>query len=73
LACRPSTSSSVPAPSRAALTGSSVDNEDNLGGFAVRSGIRSQNEVYPLTEAPAAYARMASGGARYRVVLDATR
>lgn len=54
------------------LTGSSIDNEDNLG-FAVRSGIRSQNEIYPLAEAPAAYARMASGGARYRVVLDATR
>ena len=51
------------------LTGSSIENEDNLG-FALRQGIRSMNEVLPLSEAPKAYERMMSGQARFRVVLD---
>jgi len=52
------------------LTGSSIENEDNLL-LACRRGIRSMNEVMPLSEAPKAYERMMSGRARFRVVLDA--
>jgi alcohol dehydrogenase, propanol-preferring len=52
------------------LTGSSIENEDNLL-LACRRGIRSMNEVMPLSEAPKAYERMMSGQARFRVVLDA--
>jgi alcohol dehydrogenase, propanol-preferring len=51
------------------LTGSSIENEDNLQ-LAQRRGIRSMNEVMPFTEAPKAYERMMSGQARFRVVLD---
>jgi propanol-preferring alcohol dehydrogenase len=51
------------------LTGSSIENEDNLG-LAVAHGIRPMNEVMPLEEAPAAYDRMMSGKARFRVVLQ---
>jgi len=54
------------------LTGSSIENEDNLN-FAVAQGIRPMVEVLPLAEAPQAYARMMSGAARFRVVLDTTR
>jgi alcohol dehydrogenase, propanol-preferring len=53
-----------------ALTGSAIENEDNLL-LAGRRGIRSMNEVMPLSEAPKAYERMMSGQARFRVVLDA--
>lgn len=52
------------------LTGSSIENEDNLR-LAQDRGIRSHNEVLPLSEAPKAYERMLSGEARFRVVLDA--
>lgn len=51
------------------LTGSAIENEDNLL-LAHRRGIRSMNEVMPLSEAPKAYERMLSGRARFRVVLD---
>ena len=51
------------------LTGSAIDNEDNLE-FAMHRGVRPMTEVYPLSEAPAAYERMMSGKARFRVVLD---
>lgn len=51
------------------LTGSSIENEDNLL-LAHRRGIRSMNEIMPLSEAPKAYERMLSGRARFRVVLD---
>jgi len=51
------------------LTGSSIENEDNLL-FARRHGIHSMNEVVPLAEAPKAYQRMLSGQARFRMVLD---
>ena len=51
------------------LTGSSIENEDNLQ-LAQRPGIRSMNEVMAFTEAPKAYERMMSGKARFRVVLD---
>jgi propanol-preferring alcohol dehydrogenase len=51
------------------LTGSSIENEDNLQ-LAQRHGIRSMNEVMAFSEAPKAYERMISGQARFRVVLD---
>jgi alcohol dehydrogenase, propanol-preferring len=51
------------------LTGSSIENEDNLA-LCLARGIRPMIEVLPLTEAPAAYERMMSGRARFRVVLD---
>jgi alcohol dehydrogenase, propanol-preferring len=54
---------------RGSLTGTSIENEDNLA-FAHRHGIRSYNEVLPLSETPKAYERMISGAARFRVVLD---
>lgn len=52
------------------LTGTAIENEDNLR-LAHQRGIRSRNEVLPLSEAPRAYERMLSGQARFRVVLDA--
>jgi hypothetical protein len=51
------------------LTGSAIDNEDNLI-FSANRGVTPMTEVMPLTEAPAAYDRMMSGKARFRVVLD---
>jgi propanol-preferring alcohol dehydrogenase len=51
------------------LTGSSIENEDNLA-ICLARGIRPMIEVLPLTEAPKAYERMMSGQARFRVVLD---
>lgn len=53
------------------LTGSSIDNEDSLG-FALARDIRPMTEIVPLAQAPEAYARMMSGEARFRVVLDVT-
>ncbi|MBY8882809.1 zinc-binding dehydrogenase [Actinacidiphila acidipaludis] len=50
------------------LTGTSIENEDNIR-FAVERSIHSINEVYPLDDAPRAYERMASGDARFRAVL----
>ncbi|MEU0795256.1 alcohol dehydrogenase catalytic domain-containing protein [Amycolatopsis sp. NPDC005961] len=52
-----------------ALTGTSIENEDSLR-LAHDRGIRSRNEIMPLSEAPKAYERMMSGDARFRVVLD---
>jgi propanol-preferring alcohol dehydrogenase len=51
------------------LTGSSIENEDNLA-FCLSRGIRPMTEVLPLAEAPKAYERMMSGDARFRVVLE---
>lgn len=51
------------------LTGSSIENEDNLA-FSLAHGIRPSVEVVPFSEAPQAYERMLSGEARFRVVLD---
>jgi propanol-preferring alcohol dehydrogenase len=51
------------------LTGSSIQNEDNLT-LSLDRGIRAMIEVLPLAEAPKAYERMMSGQARFRVVLD---
>jgi len=53
------------------MTGTAIENEDQLS-FAVRHGIRSMNEVMPLSEAPKAFERMLSGDVRFRVVLDTT-
>jgi len=49
-------------------SGTSIDSEDTLA-FSARAGVRSMNEIYPLDQAPEAYARMMSGKARFRVVL----
>ena len=49
-------------------TGSPIDTEDTLR-FAELTGVRPMIEIYPLEKAGEAYARMASGAARFRVVL----
>jgi alcohol dehydrogenase len=49
-------------------SGTSADSEDTLF-FSERHQVKSMNEVYPLEEAQAAYERMLSGKARFRVVL----
>jgi propanol-preferring alcohol dehydrogenase len=51
------------------LTGSSIDNEDNLR-FAEARDVRAMSEVVPLDQAPQAYDRMMSGEARFRIVLN---
>ena len=51
------------------LTGSSIENEDNLA-FSLAHGIKPMTEVMALDDAPKAYERMMSGAARFRVVLD---
>ncbi|MCW2691357.1 MAG: alcohol dehydrogenase [Mycobacterium sp.] len=50
------------------LTGSSIENEDNLA-RALARGICPMTEVMALDDAPKAYERMMSGRARFRVVL----
>ncbi len=49
-------------------SGTSIDSEDTLN-FSALEGVASVNEVYPLEQAQAAYDRMMSGKARFRVVL----
>jgi len=49
-------------------SGSSIDSQDTMA-FAALSGVRSQNEFFPLERAAQAYERMMSGDARFRVVL----
>lgn len=49
-------------------SGTSIDSEDTLS-FSVLTGVRSMNEIYRLEDAAAAYERMISGKARFRVVL----
>lgn len=51
------------------LTGSAIDNEDNLR-FSVRHDIRPLIETVSLADAPKGYERMLAGQARFRVVLD---
>jgi len=53
------------------LTDSAIENEDNLA-LSVSEGIHPMTEVMPLVAAPEAYARMMSGKARFRIVLDTT-
>jgi alcohol dehydrogenase len=50
-------------------SGTSADSEDTLL-FSESNAIASMNEVYPLAQAQAAYDRMMSGQARFRVVLQ---
>jgi alcohol dehydrogenase len=49
-------------------SGTAVDSEDTLL-FSRLNGIASMNEIFPLDQAQAAYDRMMSGKARFRVVL----
>lgn len=49
-------------------SGTAVDSEDTLQ-FSHLNCIASMNEIFPLEEAQAAYDRMMSGKARFRVVL----
>lgn len=49
-------------------SGTASDSEDTLA-FSSLNNITSMNEIYPLEEAQAAYDRMMSGKARFRVVL----
>ena len=51
-------------------SGTSIESEDTMK-FAVLTGVRSKNEIFPLDRAAEAYARMMSGKARFRVVLTA--
>lgn len=50
------------------ITGTPYENEKALD-FSVLSGVRAMVETMPLEQADAAYQRMKSGGARYRMVL----
>jgi D-arabinose 1-dehydrogenase-like Zn-dependent alcohol dehydrogenase len=50
-------------------SGTAIDSEDTLA-FSALTGVRSINEVFPLERVNEAYERMASGKARFRVVLD---
>ena len=49
-------------------SGTAIDSQDTLE-FSALTGVRSLNEVYPLDRVGAAYERMMSGQARFRVVL----
>ncbi len=49
-------------------SGTAIDSQDTLR-FSVLTGVRSMNEVYPLDKAAEGFDRMASGKARFRVVL----
>lgn len=49
-------------------SGTSIDSQDTMA-FCALAGVRSMNEVYPLSRASEGYERMMSGGARFRVVL----
>lgn len=50
-------------------SGTSIDSQDTVD-FSQLSGVRAMTEAYPLDQAAAAYDRMMSGDARFRVVLD---
>ena len=50
-------------------SGVAADSEDTLA-FSALSGVRPMIEAYPLERAAEAYARMMSGEARFRVVLE---
>ncbi len=48
--------------------GAAINSQDTLA-FSVLSGVRPMIETMPLAQAPAAYARMMRGDARFRMVL----
>lgn len=50
-------------------SGTSIDSEDTLK-FSAMTGVKALIEKYPLEKAADAYARMLSGEARFRVVLE---
>ena len=50
-------------------SGTGMDSEEVLN-FSVQSGVRARIETYPLEKAPAAFDRMESAKARFRVVLE---
>jgi alcohol dehydrogenase len=50
-------------------SGTAPDSEDTLA-FSELNGVKSMNEIFPLEQAQAAYDRMMSGAARFRVVLN---
>jgi D-arabinose 1-dehydrogenase-like Zn-dependent alcohol dehydrogenase len=50
-------------------SGTSIESEDTLK-FSVLTGVKALIETYPLDKAADAYARMISGKARFRVVLE---
>jgi D-arabinose 1-dehydrogenase-like Zn-dependent alcohol dehydrogenase len=52
-------------------SGTSSDSQETLK-FAQQAGVRPRVELFPLNEAQAAYDRMLSGEARFRVVLTMT-
>jgi D-arabinose 1-dehydrogenase-like Zn-dependent alcohol dehydrogenase len=54
------------------VTGTPADAEDTLA-FSSVQDVHSQNEVVGLTQAADGYARMASGKARFRVVINMSR
>jgi D-arabinose 1-dehydrogenase-like Zn-dependent alcohol dehydrogenase len=49
-------------------SGTSIDSQQTLA-FSALTGVRSMNEIYPLSRVAEAYERMMSGQARFRVVL----
>jgi alcohol dehydrogenase len=49
-------------------SGTAADSEDTLK-FSQLNSVTSMNEVFPFEQAQAAYDRMVSGNARFRVVL----
>jgi D-arabinose 1-dehydrogenase-like Zn-dependent alcohol dehydrogenase len=49
-------------------SGTAVDSEETMA-FSALTGVRSMNELFPLEKVEEAYARMASGAARFRAVL----
>jgi alcohol dehydrogenase, propanol-preferring len=51
------------------LTGTPIENEANLA-FSAASRVAPMIELFDFDDAPKAYERMMSGGARFRVVLD---
>jgi D-arabinose 1-dehydrogenase-like Zn-dependent alcohol dehydrogenase len=53
-------------------SGTSIDSQDTLR-FSALAGVKSMNEIFPLSQVSEAYERMMSGKARFRVVLDMAR
>jgi len=49
-------------------SGTSMDSQETAA-FSARAGVKSMNELFPFERAAAAYERMMSGKARFRVVL----
>jgi D-arabinose 1-dehydrogenase-like Zn-dependent alcohol dehydrogenase len=49
-------------------SGTAVDSEETMA-FSALTGVRSMNELFPLEKVEEAYARMATGAARFRAVL----